>query len=199
MTFTFVKIVPVLLLSSLALAGDIYWQESCNFPSTDCGIENQPIMGSYFEPAYTYIGSNYEKVVILDSRHAGSSAARLITPYIRSTWKQAVCLSLDYKIEGDGIEKLTVIQQDRHSTKIIYQVEEDDKKGKWRSAKMDILLRGGIIRYFVEARVDKRKTGLLMIRSLEYREGKCKPEYNRSALFSRRSRLLNRYWDLYNY
>jgi len=194
----------------------LYWDESCPFPSSTCGLENQRIMGSYFEPGVTYIGSRQEKVVLLDSALAGSPAARIITPYIKASWKQSICLSLEYMIQDEGIEKVTVIQQDRSSTRIMYQVTGSEKRGSWRVAKMDITLRGGIVRYFIEARVKQGTPGLVMIKAFNYRNGKCKPEYSssgassasssssgdgfnndmRAALFMRRSRLLEKYWDL---
>lgn len=98
--------------------------------------------------------------MLLDARYAGSSAARLITPYIKSAYRQNICLTMEYLIENEGLEKLTVIQQDRSQTKIIYQVG-DEKKGKWRVAKMDIVLRGGIVRYFIEGRVKRGRSGTM--------------------------------------
>jgi len=174
-----------------------YWNAQCRYPRETCGIENQAMMGSNFEPGYTQIGSSYEKVMILDSQAATSSAARLITPYIKARNWDDICLTLEYLISDDGVEKLTVIQQDRHETRSIYNVEGEEKKGKWRMAKMDIIMRKGITRYFIEARINSGRKGVIMIRSLEYEVGRCSDSSSsQNSQFMRRGRLMNKYWKL---
>ena len=176
----------------------IYWEPRCRFPRDYCGIENQEMMGSTFQPGYTYIGSSYEKVMILDTQLAASSAARLITPYIKAKNWDDICLTMEYMIQDEGVEKLTVIQQDRQDTRPIYQVEGENKKGKWRMAKMDIVLREGIVRYFVEGRFKPGKRGIIMIRSLDYEVGRCadSDDSRQQNASMRRSRLMDKYWQL---
>lgn len=149
---------------------DNYASTSLNPSSSDseCGVENQPIMGSYFEPAFTYIGPRYQRVALIDARKSATSAARLMTPYIKSDdYKRPICLSFDYLIQGEAIEKMTVIQQERTRSRIIYSVgsnsesaspDERRKTGAWRAVHMDINIREGITRYFIEVRM-KSHTG----------------------------------------
>lgn len=188
------SILILLLLLTACSAKLLYWPERCRFPNEDtnnrnpfglgdnyastsltpstsdseCGVENQPIMGSYFEPAFTYIGPRYQRVALIDARKAATSAARLMTPYIKSSeYKRPICLSFDYLIQGEAIEKMTVIQQERTRSKIIYSVgpnsesaspNERAKTGAWRAVHMDINIREGITRYFIEVRM-KTRTG----------------------------------------
>ena len=181
------------LLISVCSAKLLYWPERCRFPNEDannrnpfgladdyasttltvstsdseCGVENQPIMGSYFEPAFTYVGPTYQRVALIDARKSATSAARLMTPYIKSTdYKRPICLSFDYLIQGEAIEKMTVIQQERTRSRIIYSVgpnsesanpNERKKTGAWRAVQMDINIREGITRYFIEVRMKTRR------------------------------------------
>jgi hypothetical protein len=156
------------------------------------------MMGSNFEPGFTYIGSSYDKVMILDTQHAATSAARLITPYIKAKNWDDICLTLEYLIQDSSVEKLTVIQQDRQATRPIYNVEGEAKKGKWRMAKMDIVLREGIVRYFVEARFKSGDKGVVMIRALDYEVGRCSDSDSERRQNSslRRTRLMDKYWQL---
>lgn len=150
-------------------------------------------MGTEFETAYTYIGTEYEKVKIVDSLKAESSAARLITPYIKTRNREEICLHLQYMMQGQGIETMTVIQQDRLETRPVYTVSSSEKKGMWRLAKMDLVMREGISRFFVEVRLKSHISGMFMIRELFYEAGKCNRD---NDLFSRRSRLMEKYWQL---
>ena len=179
----------------------IFWEPRCRYPRDQCGIENQAMMGSNFEPGFTYIGNSYEKVMILDTSIASSSAARLITPYIKAKNWDAICLTLEYLIQDEGIEKMTVIQQDRQATRPIYNVEGEAKKGKWRMAKMDIVLREGIVRYFIETRFKSGDRGVAMIRALDYEVGRCTDSDSGSGQQNsamRRTRLMDKYWQLSN-
>ena len=150
-------------------------------------------MGAEFEPAHTYVGSEYEKVMIVDSLKAESSAARLITPYIKTRNREEICLHLQYLMQGEGVETMTVIQQDRLETRPVYTVSSIEKKGMWRLAKMDLVMREGISRYFIEVRLKSHVSGMFMIRELFYEAGKCKRD---SATFMKRSRLMDKYWQL---
>ncbi|KAI1308652.1 hypothetical protein HDE_00403 [Halotydeus destructor] len=197
----------ICFLSTTAISGYrnvLYWTPSCIYPEEECGIQNQPIMESRFESGYTYIGDNYVKVMLLDSLTSASGAARLITPYIKSTYKQAICLTLEYKMEGPGIDQLSVIQQDRQLTKIIYQVGQD-KKEKWRIAKMDIVLRGGMVRFFLEGRMARATAGMAMVKGFAWKDGRCDQGsasgHTSSRMVARpgqfrRSRLFSKYWDM---
>ena len=155
-------------------------------------MESQLGMGTKFEPAYTYIGSEYEKVMIVDALKAESSAARLITPYIKTRNREEVCVQLQYLVQGEGIDTMTVIQQDRVETRPVYTVNSMEKRGMWRLAKMDLVMREGISRFFIEVRLKSRVTGMFMIRELFYESGKC--QHNNALL--RRSRLMDKYWQL---
>lgn len=188
----FCSLFVIFLLISLCSANLLYWPERCRFPNEDatnrnpfgmsdnyastslsqsssdseCGVENQPIMGSYFEPAFTYVGPRYQRVALIDARKSATSAARLMTPYIKSNeYKRPICLSFDYLIQGEAIEKLTVIQQERTRSRIIYSVgpnsetaspDQRRKTGAWRAVHMDINIREGITRYFIEVRMKSR-------------------------------------------
>ena len=187
-------LVTFILLFAICSGKLLYWPERCRFPNEDasnrspfgiadnyastsmypsssdneCGVENQPIMGSYFEPAFTYVGSKYQRVALIDARKSATSAARLMTPYIKSTeYKRPICLSFDYLIQGEAIEKMTVIQQERTRSRIIYSVGPNSESassneramtGAWRAVHMDINIREGITRYFIEVRM-KTRTG----------------------------------------
>lgn len=178
----------------------MYWLPRCPYPRDPCGIENQPLMGSEFEPGFAVAGSEYQKVMILDTNHAPSSAARLITPYIKSRNREQVCLKLEYLLQDAGVEKLSIIQQDRRETRTIYTVSGPSRRDKWRVAKMDIVLREGIARYFLEVRLDKANKGLAMIKSFEYTPGSCSNEYTDDTPqyeFYKRSRLMSKYFELY--
>lgn len=177
----------------------MYWLPRCPYPRDPCGIENQPLMGSEFEPGFAVAGSEYQKVMILDTNHAPTSAARLITPYIKARNREKICLKLEYLLQDEGVEKLSVIQQDRRETRTIFTVGGPSKRDKWRIAKMDIVLREGIVRYFLEVRLDKSKKGIAMIKSLEYSSGPCSTEYNDESPqyeFYKRSRLMSKYFEL---
>lgn len=156
-------------------------------------------MGSDFEPGFAVAGSQYQKVMILDTNHAPTSAARLITPYIQSKNRDKICLKLEYLLQDEGVEKLSVIQQDRRETRTIYSVSESSKRDKWRVAKMDIVLREGIVRYILEVRLDKERKGIAMIKSFEYSPGSCSNEYTDDSPqyeFYKRSRLMSKYFEL---
>lgn len=170
-----------------------FWEPLCDFPHASCGMESQSGMGTEFEPAYTFVGATYEKVMIVDASRAPSSAARLITPYIKTRNREEICLSLQYLIQGDGVEAVTVIQQDRQETRTVYTVSSAEKKGMWRLAKMDLVMRQGISRFFVEVRLKSGISGMFMIRDLHYEAGRCMHE---NASLIRRSRLMDKYWQL---
>lgn len=170
-----------------------FWEPLCDFPQTMCGMESQAGLGSEFEPAYTFVGSAYEKVMIVDASRAQSSAARLITPYIKTRNREEVCLSLQYLIQGDGVDAVTVIQQDRQETRTVYTVNSAEKKGMWRLAKMDLVMRQGMNRFFVEVRLSSGRSGMFMVRDLHYEAGRCMHE---NASLIRRSRLMDKYWQL---
>lgn len=169
-----------------------FWEPQCEFPNNKCGMESQTGMGTEFEPAYTFIGSLYEKVMLVDASRSQSSAARLITPYIKTRNREEICLSLQYLIQGTGVDAVTVIQQDRLETRPVYTVTSDEKRGMWRLAKMDLVMREGISRFFVEVRLNTGKSGMFMIRELHYEAGRCMHE---TASQIRRSRLMDKYWQ----
>lgn len=170
-----------------------YWEPQCDFPHARCGMKSQSGLGAEFESAYTYVGYDYEQVMVVDATKAESSAARLITPYIKTHNREEICLHLQYLMQGEGIETMTVIQQDRLETRPVYTVSSMEKKGMWRLAKMDLVMREGISRYFIEVRLKSHVTGMFMIRELFYETGKCKRD---SAQLMRRSRLMDKYWQL---
>ena len=173
-----------------------FWEPGCDFPKTPCGIENQESIGAYFESAYTDIGSSYEKVMIVDPLKSASSAARLITPYIKARNREEICLTLQYLIQGEGVESVTVIQQNRLETRPVYSVSGSDKKGMWRLAKMDLVMRDGISRFFLEVRLQSHISGIMMVRELFYEAGKCRRD---SASQYRSSRLFRGKWLLSPY
>ena len=170
-----------------------YWEPRCDYPRAQCGLENQGAMGLEFEAAHTYVGSAYVKVMVVDSSKGSSSAARLITPYIKARNREETCLHLQYLVQGSGVEAVTVIQQDRLETRPVYTVSGADKRGMWRLAKMDLVMREGISRYFVEVRVRSGATGMFMLREFFYEAGRCRHEDPGQF---RRSRLMNKYWQL---
>lgn len=173
----------------------LYWDPLCEYPRENCGMQSQEGLGAEFESAYTFFGNQYEKVALVESKKATSSAARLITPYVKSHNREEICFVMEYLMQGPGIESMTIIQQDRRETRPVYTVDGAEKRNMWRIVKMDLVLREGINRYFVEVRIKRQVSGMFMVRQLHYESGRCQHEESvRSQL--RRSRLMDKYWTM---
>lgn len=144
----------------------------CDFESHDCGIVNQPGMGSDFVRRYASFAGRKSYMMILDFAGSRSSAARLITPYFSLYGRDRGCFSFDYLAEGEDLQQLEISKQGDLDTFPVFQTSAS--VAQWRNFTTIISLNEGDTRFFITAVVRKLGgQGVVVIDNVGFKVGDC--------------------------
>jgi len=150
------------------LEAEPYFQ--CDFKTTDCGIVNQANMDTKFSYVHANIGGRNQNMLILDVSKAETQGARLITPYFHTYTYTDACLILDYYINGDGVQSLSVIQQDKMNSNIW---TSSMKSFVFQRKYINVDLTRGEPRFFIEAHFEPKQVGIVAIDNLQLVYNRC--------------------------
>ena len=142
----------------------------CNFTSNDCGIKNGPDMATQFAYGRAQLANRNQNMMYLDISKATTSGARLVTPYYHTYNELYACLTIDWYSSGVGQQSLSVTQQDKRDVKLWASYV---KSAQWRINTINVDLRGGDLRFFIEAHFEPRTTGIIAIDRIRLDYHKC--------------------------
>jgi hypothetical protein len=127
-------------------------------------------MGSNFLYSHANIGGRDQNMLILDISKAETQGARLVTPYFHTYNKIDACLTLEWYQNGDGVQSLSVTQQDKADKKIW---TSSSKSYDWQKSRISIDLSSGEPRFFIEANFEPKHKGIVAIFNLLFTYNKC--------------------------
>ncbi|XP_054163597.1 uncharacterized protein LOC128961388 [Oppia nitens] len=156
----------------LSIFIQIYRSEfvECNFKANDCGIVNGPDMKTRFVYGLATIGGRQQNMLVLDVRSAKTTGARLVTPYYKTKGQLYGCLRIEWYSYGSDSQTLSVTQQDKRDRKLW---SSSAKSADWQKSYMNVDLRNGDFRFFIEATVLPGKSGTLAIDNIRFDYAIC--------------------------
>lgn len=142
----------------------------CTFKDNDCGIKNEPDMKTLFTYGRAFIGGRDQNMMHLDVSSAQTQGARLVTPYYHSYDQIYGCLTVQWYSYGAGQQSLSITQQDKRNVKIWSSYV---KSYDWQKTAINVDLRGGDLRFFIEANFEPKTKGMIAIDDLRLDYHKC--------------------------
>ena len=159
-----------------AIDGRPQWK--CEFDQDYCGVKNSYHLASFerhSDPRSPMFGQR--SMLFVNVTNANNyPAARLQTDYFDAGGQRSGCLSIEYLMYGTGALKLFVIQQDIQNKCLFADFNESvDNSGQWRGTQMNVDLRDGNPRFFIEAHINGRPPhyGTIAIKSISFSYGIC--------------------------
>lgn len=161
-------LVSLLTLTSQVMSDQTYFE--CNFTANDCGIKNGPDMATKFVYGRAQLADRDRNMMYLDVSKAPTTGARLITPYYHTYDQLYGCLTIDWYSSGTGQQGLSVTQQDKRDVKLWASYVNSQQ---WRTNSVNVDLRGGELRFFIEAHFKAHTSGTIAIDRIRFDYHKC--------------------------
>jgi hypothetical protein len=143
----------------------------CDFKKHDCGIVNAVNMESFFRYKMTTIANRTQPMLVLNSRSCTTNGARLKSAYFHTHNHPLACLTLDYYMNGTGIQLFEVTQQDKLDSKLW---KSNFRIDNWERAQIDVELSRGEPRFFFTAEIEPGAKGDLALAKVQFTYGVCK-------------------------
>ncbi|KPM02480.1 hypothetical protein QR98_0008940 [Sarcoptes scabiei] len=149
----------------------------CNFEIDACHFRNQHNLAPfnrYFNNRNPLFGRKGLLLLNLNSRRVQKfPGSRLISHYFPSRYREA-CLFISYYATGYGAQNFYVIQQDKENKCIFADRRLQQKLNRWNEIEIQLDLRDGDPRFFLEIHYNKNIAGLFAIGRFSFGHGVCR-------------------------